>query len=316
MPLLDLKTDLTSLKYGMDRPGGGSSEQPFIIKDIPGREKSFLDQIEEDRTGKYGMSVGNDFGFRNALLYPGTAFDDVERIFKLYTKTRVGLAFNAKQVALGLLSEPTAVWNPLAIPAQELLNIPGFGHVPAFINPDVRNFFSQPFPGPTDFRSVSDSNALKPGESDVYQMGNPAAGTNPFFKGKIPGTDNQIGTSIVRSRQHYNVVYDKKAASNLNVKRDTPLSDITPLKSTADQTALIPLYTNNAEDLSSTSNDFIKFKIRVIDNDNPVNSTFINFRAFIESFSDSYSATWDEQRFVGRGEAFDDTINSCTRLRI
>jgi len=43
MPLVDLKTDLTSLKFGNDRPGGGSSKQPFITKDIPGKDKSFLD---------------------------------------------------------------------------------------------------------------------------------------------------------------------------------------------------------------------------------------------------------------------------------
>lgn len=32
--LLTLTTDLKSLKYGADRPGGGSSEQPYIINDI------------------------------------------------------------------------------------------------------------------------------------------------------------------------------------------------------------------------------------------------------------------------------------------
>ncbi len=30
MGLLDLKTDLKSLKYGGDRFGGGSSDQPYI----------------------------------------------------------------------------------------------------------------------------------------------------------------------------------------------------------------------------------------------------------------------------------------------
>ena len=34
MPLLDLKTDLKSLKYGKDRPGGGDSGQPYIQTDI------------------------------------------------------------------------------------------------------------------------------------------------------------------------------------------------------------------------------------------------------------------------------------------
>ena len=34
MPLLDLKTDLKSIKYGHDRPGGGDSNQPYIKTDI------------------------------------------------------------------------------------------------------------------------------------------------------------------------------------------------------------------------------------------------------------------------------------------
>ena len=35
MGLIDLKTDLKSLKYGKDKPGGGDSRQPFIKTPIP-----------------------------------------------------------------------------------------------------------------------------------------------------------------------------------------------------------------------------------------------------------------------------------------
>lgn len=35
MALIDLKTNLKSLKYGSDRPGGGSSGQPYIQTAIP-----------------------------------------------------------------------------------------------------------------------------------------------------------------------------------------------------------------------------------------------------------------------------------------
>ena len=38
MALVDLKTDLKSLKYGLDRRGMGSSKEPFIIKPIPEEE--------------------------------------------------------------------------------------------------------------------------------------------------------------------------------------------------------------------------------------------------------------------------------------
>ena len=30
MPLINFKTDLTSLRFGGDRPGGGSSNQPYM----------------------------------------------------------------------------------------------------------------------------------------------------------------------------------------------------------------------------------------------------------------------------------------------
>ena len=36
MPLVNLTTDLKSLKYGQDKPGGNSSGQPFITTDIDG----------------------------------------------------------------------------------------------------------------------------------------------------------------------------------------------------------------------------------------------------------------------------------------
>jgi len=307
MPLLDLKTDLTSVPFGMDRPNGGSSKQPFIVKDIPGKDKTFLDQIGDESTGDYGMTVGNTFGFRNALLNPGTALDDVERLYKLYTQTSTGLVFEAKQVALGLLSEPTAVWNPLAVGAQELLNIPGIGHIPSFLNPNIREIFTYPEPGPTDFRAA---NRLKAGQTDVYQLGSPGDGTNPLLRGKVPGTDNKLGTSIVRSRKHYNVVYDKKDAINLNVNDTTPIQNIAPLSSTADKMALVNLYTapdsvaKSKEISGDIPSDFIKFKIKVVDNDNPSQFTHIHFRAFLESFSDSFSAEWSDQKFVGRGEAF------------
>jgi hypothetical protein len=38
MALVDLKTDLKSLKYGLDRRGMGSSKEPFITKPIPEEE--------------------------------------------------------------------------------------------------------------------------------------------------------------------------------------------------------------------------------------------------------------------------------------
>lgn len=52
------------------------------------------------------------------------------------------------------------------------------------------------------------------------------------------------------------------------------------------------------------TNDLVKFRIEAIDNDDPGQSVFIHFRAFLDSFSDAYNATWNPTRYVGRGEEF------------
>jgi hypothetical protein len=66
------------------------------------------------------------------------------------------------------------------------------------------------------------------------------------------------------------------------------------------------------EDISSTTNDFVKFVIAPIDNDNPAFSTFMHFRALLDSFNDSYNASWSSTKYLGRGENFY-TYDSFTR---
>jgi hypothetical protein len=131
-------------------------------------------------------------------------------------------------------------------------------------------------------------------------MGNPALGTNPLLKLTLLG--NPVGTPIRRKRgvskdglkQLFNVVYTKDEVG-------------VQLKDTADKMAMKSLYTSvgGQDGVDNMSNsDFIKFRISVVDNDNPAERTWITFRAFIDSFSDSYGASWGENKFVGRGESF------------
>jgi hypothetical protein len=51
-------------------------------------------------------------------------------------------------------------------------------------------------------------------------------------------------------------------------------------------------------------NDLIAFRIGVIDNNDPTKTTYMNFRAYIDSFSDSYNSDWKAQSYMGRGEKF------------
>lgn len=62
--------------------------------------------------------------------------------------------------------------------------------------------------------------------------------------------------------------------------------------------------TNSNNPIVPETNDFVKFRIGVIDNNNPNSKTNIHFRAILDGMSDSYSADWQSQKFMGRGEKF------------
>jgi len=66
-----------------------------------------------------------------------------------------------------------------------------------------------------------------------------------------------------------------------------------------------PIYSSTAIGKNKKDyNDLVAFRIGVIDNENPTNTYYMNFRAYIDSFSDSYNADWKAQSYMGRGEKF------------
>tara|TARA_Y100000592_G_C5473421_1_gene320840 strand:- start:357 stop:2864 length:2508 start_codon:yes stop_codon:yes gene_type:complete len=89
--LVNLKTDLKSLKYGKDRPDGGSSNQPFKTVDIP----------EGTGYGRDGLPTrsGPDFILRDGFLAPVKGIRDISRLTKMMfdTKSPSGLLFIIKQ---------------------------------------------------------------------------------------------------------------------------------------------------------------------------------------------------------------------------
>ena len=83
-----------------------------------------------------------------------------------------------------------------------------------------------------------------------------------------------------------------------------------------DKINALPIYQSGAVAQSTkVKNDFVKFRIGVIDNTNPDKKTYIHFRAIIDSMDDSYASEWKAQKYMGRGEnfykyaGFDRTIN-------
>ena len=94
MSLLDLKTDLKSLKYGKDRPGGGDSGQPYQKVDINTVDSGF----NRFRMTKFddGLVRGGVVGAANAAAV------DTLRIGKFLTDFPKGPLFIVKQVGLQL----------------------------------------------------------------------------------------------------------------------------------------------------------------------------------------------------------------------
>lgn len=66
------------------------------------------------------------------------------------------------------------------------------------------------------------------------------------------------------------------------------------------------LYLYKSENVTKDNrkNDLVKFRIAVIDNDNPTLKTFAHFRAFINSFSNNMNSSWSNFKYAGRGEDF------------
>ena len=69
-----------------------------------------------------------------------------------------------------------------------------------------------------------------------------------------------------------------------------------------DKINALPLYQSEDVNPGKITTDIIPFRIGVIDNDTPTLKTYIHFRAFLDNISDSYSAEWKSQKYIGRGE--------------
>ena len=114
MPLIDLKTDLKSLRYGKDTLGGGYSGQPYIQTPIP--------------DGFNDLGANEDFVLRGGINAVRDSLTDVKRLSKMFTDTKSpnGLLFIAKQQLLSRTATRTqtsgilnkGIYSPLNTLAQ------------------------------------------------------------------------------------------------------------------------------------------------------------------------------------------------------
>mgnify|MGYP003969872681 FL=1 len=113
MALVNLTTNLKSLRYGKDTVGGGNSNQPYVKTSIP------EDLSDVGRTG------GPDFLLRGGTLLPKIVVNDVSRMTKMFFdfKSPRGPLFIAKQNLLSLTNVSSQVGYVVA--KEDAVVIPG-----------------------------------------------------------------------------------------------------------------------------------------------------------------------------------------------
>jgi len=125
MPLINFKTNLTSLRFGADQPGGGDSGQPFEQFPIDGPNASPLakDFYQLNRTSlDYPIRGGAISSLVNGTYTTDAAVIDLDRIKKFFASAPRGKAFIDKQRGLQLSNPRTQVPNSLQFVGLSLTN--------------------------------------------------------------------------------------------------------------------------------------------------------------------------------------------------
>jgi len=132
MPLINFKTDLKSLRYGSDRPGGGSSSQPYIQSPIPDVSPQtvsnntlafFKNYYETNKTSLDFPIRGGQITEPSGLRYstPSGEIDRL-RIQSFLKDAPRGTTFALKQTGLQLTNPNTQVPNTFQFAGVSLDN--------------------------------------------------------------------------------------------------------------------------------------------------------------------------------------------------
>ena len=147
-------------------------------------------------------------------------------------------------------------------------------------------------PTQEDFRKP----LLKDAEGKSTIMGL-APSYNPSDNWTIDNTSGKSRINYTDPGQIGNVIDYTQGKTKWNGKSWEPIGPI-------DRINALPIYKSGYVLSDPVKNDLVKFRIAAISNNNPSSKEFIHFRAYIDSFSDSYKGSWNSQKYMGRGEPF------------
>jgi hypothetical protein len=228
-----------ALKYGNDRIDGGSSNQPYIRKEIP-------ESIDDLGRGK-----GPDFILRGGTLTPGRAIEDVSRLTQMFTdfKSVKGPLFTPKQNVLSRSSVKVApslgsnkpLNEGIYLPTSTLAGAAGgaFGIYPnkQGVNPFNIDTFADFFGGGSYTEKIQ-------GESNIVSLYDQVIDKNTFALNQDnksnpelfkysggPGSTLGVGNTVInkysdytRGNIFYNLFTNPLTGSNVNTSNTVLIS--------------------------------------------------------------------------------------------
>ena len=296
-----------TIKYG-ENTGGRAGEidiPSFHLTDriewygndqgLEGHEPTFL-QGRDHKTG------GTDFILRGgSSAFYDRRKTDLKRINDFLYHSVEGGQFQLRQGALQLLnSQPnTRTWNAgvsllASIGAAGVSSFKRAGLIPepadANINSTIGGVFGDSAIGGFltnamggDYQSLMGRDILR---EQNFNTGDPGKPTKENWLDAI------IDINPFKKKEAYNV----KLKDSLDGNQIDLISYQDVFKAAGGN---IPV-----NDSSINHKDMIPFRFEVIDSENPVDTFYIIFRAFLENFDDNYNATHNEIKYNGRGEQF------------
>ena len=152
----------------------------------------------------------------------------------------------------------------------------------------------------TPFSKTNDANDIKDFRRKIADNGNQIPNSLPYDEANKFNKRVNLGDPGKRGNISSYSIGKRDADTN---SPNTIVGNST-YKHALDEVNAYPLYQSENVTADKTKNDFVKFRIGVIDNNNPTLKTYIHFRAIIDNMSDDYKASWDTIKYMGRGENF------------
>ncbi len=191
------------------------------------------------------------------------------------------------------------------------------------------------------YTQINNTSVLQDFSTSVFQPGtfNPQAksvvsgleNTLDYNQLMVAGNSGSVDNAILQDFRQNTLNKDSKPKSinynDINQRLDGRVNQGSPGRKFArtsyvkgrgealDKINALQLYKSADVDPKKDINDLCKFRIGVIDNNDPSLKTYIHFRALLDSMDDSYSADWGAQKFTGRAEnlynyqGFDRNVN-------